>query len=154
MEVLTVIHGGEEVPGVTFYGLRHSPAGVKAAFPREVWPAGASVSEMFLHNGHWETIVWDLALASWLRGDEWTRAVRETLDSLVAAECTVAWLGLEFCDPPRLFDPGCMSGTVLAALTADGEFSCAIEPSLPLEALDDKYLGRLRTSASKIVGDS
>jgi hypothetical protein len=94
-------------------------------------------------------IVWDVAIAVWPSGDAWTRSVQGTLKLLVDCGARVAWIGLEgfFCDPPDLFEPALMSGSVLAAMTSDGCFCCPVDPDQPLATLTDKDLLQLRRAS-------
>ncbi|MFV2022925.1 hypothetical protein, partial [Micromonospora sp. LOL_023] len=43
-EVLKVIHGGDELPGVTFYGLVPRGKWAHPAFPVDLWAFGGSYS--------------------------------------------------------------------------------------------------------------
>jgi hypothetical protein len=83
----------------------------------------------------------------WPTGDDFVRAVRSTLRELIEGGCRAAWVGAEgvrYCDPPRLFDPGCMSRGVLAWMTNEGDFDCPLDPDLPIAAADDECLRMLR----------
>lgn len=144
-EILTVVRRGEFRPGLSFYGL-HEPNSLDATFPQHVWPERTEVGVSKLHGGSWEVIIWDVEFETWPRGDQWFRAVRATLASLIDAGCAVSWIGLEgyFCDPPELFLPTCMSGGVLARMTHDDDFSSSFHPDEPLRALTDAELLTLR----------
>jgi hypothetical protein len=145
-EQLEIVWRGEQVPGVTFYGLFPRSAGATSLFPEALWPAGVEVGSSILHNERWEVVVWDVAVAAWPSGEAWTRSVRGTLEALVDGGARVAWIGLEgfFCDPPDLFEPALMSEGVLAAMTADRDFRCPVDPDRPLASLTDEDLPRLR----------
>ncbi|HVX46630.1 MAG TPA: hypothetical protein VHC49_22245 [Mycobacteriales bacterium] len=51
---------------------------------------------------------------------------------------------MNFCDPPDLFSPECMSEGILAALTSAGEFVGSVDPDAPLNPLTDEQMLRLR----------
>lgn len=148
-EQLEIIWRGEQVPGITFYGLLPRGAWSEKPFPEYLWRWGVETGSSLLHNERWEVIVWDVAIAAWPPSEEWRSAIRQTLQWLVDAGASVAWVGLEgyFCDPPELFDPSCMSGGVSAALTRAGEFFCPLDPHQPLATLSDADLVRLRDAS-------
>jgi len=148
-EGLTVFFDGEERPGVIFYALARPGTTNSVVFPIGLWPRGEA-RPFRLGGESWEVHGWDLALGEWPRGIDWTRAVHDTLKSLVDAGAVVAWVGAEGCpfsDPPDLLSPEWMSGGVLAAITSAGEFICAIDPDLPVQALSDDELASLRRHA-------
>lgn len=120
-DALVVIVDGDEVPGITIYGLAGRGRRRAAAFPGEAWIGEPDIHEFVLHGDAWEIIAWDLPILVWPTGNELRTAVRVALASLVGAGCSVAWVGAEglpFYDPPGLFDPTCISGGVLAWMTA------------------------------------
>ena len=140
-EQLTIIWNGEEVPGLMIYGLFHPGLDEAAAFPedRSVW--GVDVGRYVLTGNRWRVVFWNVAVAGWPSGDMWTGAVRGTLEAIVNAGAQASWIGLlGFCDPPDLFDPAHMSRAVVAAMTADKTFRCAIDPDIPLASLTDDEL--------------
>lgn len=149
-EQLEIIWHGDQVPGITLYGLCPRGSRLEKPFPESLWPWGVETGSSVLHNEHWEVIVWDVAIAAWPPSEEWESAIRGTLQWLVSSGASVAWVGLEgfFCDPPDLFSPSCMSGGVLAALTAKGEFLCPLDPHAQLATLTDAELLRLRDASA------
>lgn len=148
-EGLTVVLDGQLTPGVIFYALTRPGALNAVIFPIGIW-SSEGARPFRLGGESWEVRGWDLPLNEWPRGPEWTRAVQETLKHLVSAGAVVAWLDAEGCpfsDPPDLFSPKWMSGAVLAAMTSAGEFTCAVDPDLPVQALSDDELASLRRHA-------
>lgn len=148
-EIMMVVKDGRLQPGVSAYGLRAIQTSNSADFPLAAWPADTQWNEGRLHGQEWEVIIWDIALREWPRNPEWGRVVRQTLQSLINAGCTVSWIGSEgyFCDPPDLFKPECMSGGVLAAMTQSGDFNCVVDPHEPLRALPEEKLLELREAS-------
>lgn len=152
-EGLTVFFDGDEVPGVIFYALARPGTMSSIVFPIGLWPRGEA-RPFRLGGESWEVHGWDLALGEWPRGRDWTRAVHDTLNSLVDAGAVVAWVGAEGCpfrDPPYLLSSEWMSGGVLAAITSAGRFICAVDPDLPVQALSDDELVSLRRHARGIA---
>ncbi|MEJ2855486.1 MULTISPECIES: hypothetical protein [unclassified Saccharothrix] len=150
-EQLTVFVAGDEVAGFTVYGLARRHSRRVPAFPVDLWPDGTNAEESLLHGETWEVPCWDVAVGSWPTGAAWLEAVRGTLEHVVEQGCVVAWLGGEgrpFCDPPGLFDPACMSGGVLASLTAGGDFRCPLDPDEPIKAISDTQMLELRGSSA------
>jgi hypothetical protein len=97
----------------------------------DTWIGGPTVDEFVLHGNAWEILACDVPILVWPTVDGMAAAVRVSLAALIEAGCAVAWVGAEglpFCDPPQLFDPGCMSTGVLALMTAQGHFECALDP--------------------------
>lgn len=148
-EGLTVVLDGQLVPGVIFYALTRPGAMNSVVFPIESWSSEGARS-FRLGGQSWEVRGWDLPLNEWPRGLEWARAVQETLKHLVDSGAVVAWLDAEGCpfsNPPDLFSAQWMSGAVLAAMTSAGEFICAVDPDLPVQAVSDDELASLRRHA-------
>jgi hypothetical protein len=152
-EQLEIVWHGTFVPGVIFYGLCPEGRWRDPGFPFELWPEGTEAEPSMLRGEGWEVAMWTLAIAAWPRGDEWRRALRGTMQCVIAGGAVVAWLGMEggFCDPPDLFEPDCMSDAVLAALLPDGTFLCPADPDEPWAALSDEELARLREAAAPVL---
>ena len=148
-EVLTVFVDGQERSGITLYALRPSGAIDLLELPRDEWSA-SETRQFRLHGEGWEVVGWDLALSDWPRGNEWTEAIRRALGALVRGGAVVAWVGAEglgVAQPPDLFDPDWMTGSVLAAMTSAGHFLCPTDPDLPIRPVDDEGLLLLRQHA-------
>lgn len=151
---LVIVVDGEEVPGLIFYGL--SAPGVRrpGGFPSSRWPSAPEVVEFLLYGESWEVATWEMPVVIWPTGDQFVAAVRSTLLAMLDTGCRVAWVGAEgvaFCDPPRLFDPVCMSTGVLAWMTDDGAFDCPLDPDLPIASADDECLLVLRRHAQGLA---
>lgn len=146
-DALVVVVDGDEVPGLIFYGLALPGRRRPTAFPSQVWISAPEAVEFMLYGETWEVATWEMPVVIWPAGDEFVAAVRSTLLALIKAGCRVAWVGAEgvpFCDPPRLFDPGCMARGVLAWMTDEGAFDCPLDPDLPIAPADDESLRMLR----------
>lgn len=153
-DALVVVVDGEEVPGITIYGLARRGHRRTAVFPSQAWIGEPSVDEFVLRGDTWEITCWELPIVVWPTRDELMDAVRVSLAALIEADCSVASLGAEglpFCDPPALFDPRCMSGGVLASMTARGQFECALHPDGPLSPVSDEQLSILRRHAKGLA---
>lgn len=149
-ESLVVVVDGDEVPGITIYGLAGLGGSRRAVFPADAWIGAPLVDEFILRGDSWEIVTWDVPILVWPRVDEMRTAVRVSLAALVDAGCSVSWIGAEglpFCDPPQLFDPDCMSGGVLAWMTAQRGFDCALNPDDPITPISDQHLSMLRQYA-------
>jgi hypothetical protein len=147
---LTIFIDGEETPGFIVYGLAPRGTRAPAAFPSAAWVANPRADESVLHGEAWEVKFWEVPMIIWPTGDEFVAAVRRTLGAMIDRDCRVAWIGAEgipFCDPPQLFDPGCMSGGVLAWMTDDRRFQCPLRPDRALAPIADDQLLALRTHA-------
>jgi hypothetical protein len=148
-EVLTVFIDGEERSGIALYALLPSGSGSALALPDLQWPT-SDTHEFCLHGEAWEVVGWDVALDVWPQGAQWTDFIRQALDGLVRRGAVVAWVGAEgfvVADPPDLFSPDAMTGSVLAAMTARGIFLCPTESDLPVSPLEDDELLLLRQHA-------
>lgn len=152
-EVMDVVVNGSIRAGISVYGLRPPQGGNIPPFPSDYWPNELEMNAHRLTGEQWEVLNWDVVLIEWPRGPAWRAAVRRTFSALIGYGCVVAWLGSEgfFCDPPGLFDPDCMTTGVLAALTADGEFVCRVDPDEPLRTLSDEEMLRLRDAAGGLA---
>ncbi|WP_350274871.1 hypothetical protein [Kribbella sp. HUAS MG21] len=149
-----VVVDGDEVPGITIYGLAGRGRRQAAAFPRQVWIGEPGVDAFLLRGDAWEILSWDVPIIVWPTGEYFTAAVRDSLAARIGAGCSVAWVGAEglpFCDPPELFNPTCMSGGVLAWMTAGGQFECALDPDRPLSPASDRLLSSLRQYAQGLA---
>lgn len=155
-EVLTVFVDGEERPGVTLYALLRPGADDLPEPLEELWPS-ADVRRFHLRGESWEVRGWDLALNGWQRGENWREVIRETLGLLIRGGAIVAWVGAEglgVADPPDLFDPSFMSGSVLASMTSGGDFTCPTDPDHPVHPVDDEGLMQLRHHAQGLADAS
>jgi hypothetical protein len=149
-ETLEIVWNGEFVPGLIFYGLFGRGKSVNVDFPDEVWPQPVEVHRHLLHNHSWEVALWEIPMLFWPSNGEWFALVRTTLGRIIDGGARVAWIDSEgnpFADPPDLFDPAHMSGAVLAALTAKGDFWCPLDPDEPLASLTDEQLLQLRQAS-------
>lgn len=158
-EVLTVIHDGLQVPGLSFYGLLKAGGQRReATFPSGVWPTDTEHSVSTLRGKGWCVLVWDVALSTWPRADSFKAAIASTFSTMLKAGAVVTWIGREgyFCDPPQLFSPEFMSGGVLAARSAGGSAWLDLDPDAPLAPLPDPVLTELRAASAGLsdVGSS
>ena len=147
---LVVIVDGDEVPGITIYGLARRGERSPVVFPDDGWFGGPALDEFVLRGEAWEIPTWDLPILVWPTADGLAAALRVSLAAVIESGCSVAWVGAEglpFCDPPQLFDPGCMSRGVLAWMTAQGQFGCALDPDGPISPISDHELLMLRQYA-------
>lgn len=152
-EQLTVFIDGTERAGLIVYALRSAGSHPDIEFATDVWPE-SELRSFRLHGDAWEILRWDVALDRWPRGRLWPEILRLTLQRLVEGGAVVAWVGAEglpFADPPDLFSAELMTGSVLAALTSAGEFMCPMDPDLPIKALSDEELTRLRDHARPLA---
>lgn len=150
---LTVFVGGEEQPGIIVYGLAARGTREVATVPDRLWPDALAIEEVVLCGDLWEVVGWEIALRQWPAGAAWRDAIDSALRAHIEAGCVVAWVGAEgipFCDPPQLFAPACMSGGVLAWMTAAGS-DCPLDPDAELIAVDDQALEYLRRAASGLA---
>ncbi|GAA1711780.1 hypothetical protein GCM10009745_69860 [Kribbella yunnanensis] len=146
-DAAVVIVDGDEVPGLSFYGLVERGGLGSLVLPADAWLGGSAVNLYMLHGMAWEVPNWDLPVIVWPTGEQFVLAIRKTLEAVISAGCRVAWVaaeGFPFCDPPELFDPECMSGGVLAWMTAEGNFACPLDPDSPLPPVNDEDLTMLR----------
>jgi hypothetical protein len=155
-EVLTVIWQGEEIPGLTFYGLRRPGDERRPEFPTEAWAGCAEPRSSRLFGDRWEVLVWDVKLRCWPAPEEFPELVRRTLEALRVAGCKVAWVGREgyFADPPDLFLPDSMSEGVLAALSDETGFQMAVALDQPLRSLPDDELLALRKASDGLASSA
>ncbi|MEU4295010.1 hypothetical protein AB0E63_42880 [Kribbella sp. NPDC026596] len=152
-DALTIFVDGEEVPGLIAYGLRE-PGLAMPAFPSDAWIAQPEPQEFTLHGDRWEVVGWEIPVVIWPEASRLEGAVRATLDTLTQAGCRVAWIGAEgvpFCDPPDLFNPNCMSGSVLAWATDAGQGEFRIDPDAPVQPASDDRLESLRHHGSGLA---
>lgn len=152
-EVLRVFWEGEEVPGLTFYGLRRRGHSDTPVFPADAWDSLADHRRSHLHGDLWEVIVWDVRVARWPSAEKFHQVVRQTLEALLVGSCSVAWVGREgfFVDPPDLFLPEFMSEGVLAALSRETGFRIAVALDEPMQFLLDDELQELREAGGGLA---
>ncbi|AKU17592.1 hypothetical protein VV02_19970 [Luteipulveratus mongoliensis] len=153
-ETLKVVLAGDEVPGLIAYGLRGSGDPADATFPTDSWIAQPEPTELTLHGDAWEVQMWEIPVVIWPARADMELAVRATLRTLIGVGCRVAWIGAEglpFCDPPELFEPQCMSGSVLAWMTDSGASDCQLDPDAPVMPVGDDVLRVLRAHGSGLA---
>lgn len=149
-QMMIVLCNGEEVPGFIAYGLIGPGQWRERELSVNHWPDGTQAQPWVLHGDSWEVRLWDVSLPAFPPGEQWRKAVYETLAQIIAGGCTIAWIGsegLSFTDPPSLLLPEEMSGSVLASLTSAGDFECPIDPYKPWRTTSDHQLLRLRNHA-------
>lgn len=152
-EALRVFVDGEETSGVIFYGLRpYGSSQIK--FPAHLWPPNHRLRPSRLLGESWEIVLWDLGLNQWPSASNWVDTVRQTLAVIVESGCVVAWMGSEglpVSDPPHLFSPEQMPSSVLAALTAQGDFFEPPSLDSPVRTLNSSELKFLRKRATGLA---
>ncbi|MER7245693.1 hypothetical protein [Kribbella sp. NPDC000426] len=151
---LVVVVDGDEVPGISVYGLARCGVRRTTVLPLDPWYGAIAVDEFTLRGDAWEIPSWDLPIVIWPTIDEFPATIRTLLAAVIESGCVVAWIGAEglpFCDPPQLFDPTCMSGGVLAWMTDDGRFECKLDPDAPVPAVPDQTLLMLRRHAGGLA---
>jgi hypothetical protein len=153
-DAMTIFVEGDEVPGIIVYGLLGAGTARSVDFPSSVWVGAPDPGQFRLFGSRWQVLTWEVPVDVWPVGDRWTAAIRATLKAMLDRGARVAWIGAEglpFCDPPELFDPGCMSGGVLAWMTDVGDFSCPLDPDVPLDPVGDDVLRQLRGHAQGLA---
>lgn len=146
-ESLTVVIAGDEVPGVIVFALFEPGLVNEGPLIPSRTLAVDRARPFMLHGPRWRVLTWDVPIATWQTLAEVTSDIRSTLADLVDRGAQVAWVGAEglpFVDPPDLFEPAYMTGSVLAWLTSSGDFGCMIDPDRPFPSADDDVLRRLR----------
>ena len=148
-DALTIVGRGHREPGLIVYGFYDS---VSARIPTvDGWPElGAARSNVLSGDGY-RIVVLDVPLLSFPAPARWPALVDAMLVALLEAGAVVSWAGWEgmLVEPPGLFDPIDMAGSVWAARTKDANFTA---PGLDEEVrtLDDDALAVLRTAAGGI----
>jgi hypothetical protein len=153
-DVMKVFAHGEEVSGLIAYGLRNRGHLTPAIFPRDVWDFADEPADFTLIGEAWEILMWWIPIRAWPGSRHLQSALQSTLGRLIDAGSRVAWIGAEglpFCDPPQLFDPDCMSGSVLAWMTDDGVGDCWIDLIAPISPVEDSILHALRSHAAGLA---
>jgi hypothetical protein len=130
----TVNDGYDALCGILFYGYWHGTNEPDVSFPFNVWPYGTYYMDSWLRdwqNDHyrWRILRRDVYILRWPSEDLWEEVVKKTLESFLSEGAIIAWGGSEgnFVDPPSLFDPNEMPGSVWAYMTQDGAFICVAE---------------------------
>lgn len=152
-DALTIYWQGDEVSGLTFYGLRHFGHEDSASL-LDIHCDYVTDSDISLLSGNaWEVVVWYVKVAHWPSATEFPGLIKCGLERMQALGCVVSWLGCpgNFVDPPDLFLPEFMSGGVLAAITAPSRFEIAVNLDEPLCGLPDDVLLRLREESKGLA---
>lgn len=147
--VLTVYWNGEEVTGLTFYGIRPRRH-VQHVEQLNIRPDFVANAEAFFLTGNeWEAVVWSICITQWPAVSEFPGFIKMILEKLRSQGYVVSWLGRpeHFVDPPDLFLPAHMSGAVLAAITPISGLQIAVDLDEPLVGLSDDDLLRLRSES-------
>jgi hypothetical protein len=76
---LVVIVDGDEVPGITIFGLARRGGWGPVAFPAHVWLGEPGVDEFVLRGDAWEIPTWDLPILVWPTVDGMAAALRVSL---------------------------------------------------------------------------
>jgi hypothetical protein len=125
---LGIFWDGEEVDGITVYGLWKEPPQTFPSLSHLLGKEGLRERQSELRGESWYVRVWDIKIEIWPPPDQWKKRIHNMLRAIIECGSVVAWCGLEgaFIDPPELFDPQYMAGGVWAAMTNDGLlYSCA-----------------------------
>lgn len=150
-DALGIFWDGEEVPGITLYGLW--PNVVKPEeprFPEDAWPSETEWRASWLFGLGWWVHIWDIRIAVWPTSAAWMDVVCTALQALRAGGATVAWGGLEgrFADPPSLFDPAEMSEGVWIAVDVEGNTYGPPHLDAPFTTVSDATLLLLRSQTA------
>ncbi|OYO13837.1 hypothetical protein CGZ98_05280 [Enemella evansiae] len=143
---MVVFIDGTEIPGFLLHGLFPAYADPQPS----ALDAAARARRHDLTGQGWQVSIWTVPVAAWLTGDAWQAELRRMLGSIVEQGAEVAWLaseGAPYADPPWLFDPTEMSGGVYGFLTADGRYSCPLDPGQPWAVVSDDELEEVRRAA-------
>ena len=145
--ILGVFVDGEERKGVGFYAYWKGVPSVEPLFPEYLWPSRLTIERHVLRGENWTVLWWDAAMTAWPGAGEWESLLRCTFQVFLNAGASVAWCGLDgfFAEPPALFDPSRMSGSVYAAAGEGWPFTCLARLDAPLKALSDEQLLELRS---------
>lgn len=143
---LGIFWQGEEVNGVIAYGYWKGHIREEPRFPQQAWNEGTLYRTSRLRGEGWEVCLWDVRVLHWSFPQSWEDTLKATLTAMMDAGAKVAWCGLEgfFVDPPDLFKPGVMSGSVYATMSAEYGFQCSAHMGLPFKALPDEDLEKLQ----------
>lgn len=141
-ESLGIYWNGEEVDGVTIYGLFLGQRPDCPVPPSEVWPKSCEFSTGKLFGDDWTVFIWDVRIKMWPDRNKWISTVKNTLEKMIARGAFIAWCGLEgsFVDPPDLFKSEFMSGGVWAVCTNENFFACEANMGEIFKTLDDATL--------------
>ena len=141
-ESLGIYWDGEEVDGVTIYGLFLGLRSDYPVPPSDVWPKSCEFSTGKLFGDEWTVFIWDVRIKIWPDRDKWISTVRNTLEKMIAHGAFIAWCGLDgsFVDPPDLFKSEFMSGGVWAVCTNENLFFCEANMGEIFRTLDDATL--------------
>lgn len=137
---------GEEAPGILVYGYwRGAPTNTPAC-PIDAWGANVESESTILRGTGWTVLMWDLRIQNWPSRARWETTLNQTLQPMLLNGARVAWCGVEggFADPPSLFSPKEMSGSVYAAVASDFPFLCTARLGEPFVAFDSSQLLALR----------
>ncbi len=143
---LGIFWDGEEVDGVTIYGLFAGAKSEEPIAPSGVWPENCDFKINKLSGDDWTVWLWDVRINEWPKKTEWFNTIKRTLETMIHQGASVAWCGLEgfFVEPPDLFKPEFMGGGIWAAYTIDGDFICKAQIGEIFETLDDSILKKIR----------
>lgn len=141
-EILTIIWEGDEVSGLTIYGLCGTQEVSRPAFPEDRWP-DSNVKEGELFGPNWCVWIWDVQITTW--PSDFRDSLNKTLTEIVNAGASVAWCGLEgfFVEPPNLFESP-MAGGVYAAFSLRAGFICNTDLHAPFRSLTEAEILGLR----------
>lgn len=139
---LGIFWHGEEVDGIILYAYWRGAPTVEPAFDSREWPAGTEHSRSQLTGSDWTIIVWDVKLTNWPSGEFWPRLLERQLSRFCDCGARIAWCGLEgtFAEPPSLFTPEEMSGSVYAYFSPRLGFQCTALLGQPFETISDEGL--------------
>lgn len=150
---LSVFDDGEEVAGFILYTLLDAdhPQPAPIAIPAGLdW----STRGFILEGDAWTVYGWDVVVHAWPDPERFDLAISELLQEAVDQGAVVAWIGTEgnpFADPPHLFSPKWMRGSVITAKTSDRRTFGHLNLDQPVSTLDDADLESLRTHAAGLA---
>lgn len=146
---MTVYWAGEEAAGFIVFALGGPTMDRSRDLLEFGWPVEPDVRPTALIGERWKVAAWYVRVAAWPTRREFKNSIRRVLCGLVDEGYPVAWIGVEgsFVDPPELFVPEAMPGGVLAACSAQTGILVAVDLDLPLEAISDAEMLRLREAS-------
>lgn len=143
---LGIFWDGEEVDGITVYGIWKEPPQSFPPLSHLLGKDGLAERQSALRGEGWYVRVWDIKIEKWPPPDEWKKRIHSMLYAIVECGSVVAWGGLEgaFVDPPDLFDPQYMAGGVWVAMASDGVFYSCSELDGAFTKLSNDELNELK----------
>jgi len=150
---LGIFWSGEEVDGITIYGISKESLAKPTQPISKIWSDRAEFKYSSLNGSDWVVRVCDIRILAWPSVSEWPSIIQSTLQAITDQGALVSWAAVEGCfaEPPNLFDPESMGGGVWSIYSEEDGFYCPATLEKEMAYVDDEVILKFRSRLGSLL---